>query len=115
VTVIKLKRSTTTTSVPTTGDLEDGEVAVNIADKKIFVRNGASIVEVANAAAAGGGGGGGIEWQAVKTADFTAVANEGYFVDTTSSAVTVDLPSSPTAGDTIAVIDYAGTSPTNNI
>jgi len=47
-TIIKLKRSTTTSVVPTTANLEDGEIAVNITDKKIYVRNGASIVEVAN-------------------------------------------------------------------
>jgi hypothetical protein len=47
-TVIKLKRSTTASAVPTTSDLEDGEVAINVTDKKVFVRNGASIVTVAN-------------------------------------------------------------------
>ena len=47
-TVIKLKRTTTTTAVPTTNDLEDGEIALNITDKKVFVRNGANIVTVAN-------------------------------------------------------------------
>jgi len=52
-TVIKLKRTTTSSAVPTTVDLEDGEVAVNVADKKIYVRNGASIVEVANNTSAG--------------------------------------------------------------
>ena len=37
----------------------------------------------------------GTDWQAApKTADFTAVAGEGYFVDTTSAAITVTLPSS---------------------
>jgi hypothetical protein len=47
-TIIKLKRSTTASAVPTTGDLEDGEIAVNVTDKKVFVRNGESIVTVAN-------------------------------------------------------------------
>lgn len=47
-TIIKLKRSNTGSSVPTTSDLADGEVALNTADKKIYVRNGGSIVEVAN-------------------------------------------------------------------
>lgn len=47
-TVIKLKRSTTASSVPTTSDLEDGEVAVNITDKIVYMRSGASIVTVAN-------------------------------------------------------------------
>ena len=54
--IFKPKRSTTASSVPTTGDLVDGELAVNIADQKIYLRNGDSVVEVANAAAGGGGG-----------------------------------------------------------
>ena len=45
---IKLKRSTTATVVPTTSNLEDGEVALNIADKKLYARNGSNIIEVAN-------------------------------------------------------------------
>jgi hypothetical protein len=58
----------------------------------------------------------GTDWQATpKTADFTAVAGEGYFVDTTSTAITVTLPSSPSAGDEINLVDYAGTADTNNI
>src|SRR6056300_1019852 len=40
----------------------------------------------------------GTDWQSVKTASFTAVAGEGYFVDTTSTAITVTLPSSPSIG-----------------
>ena len=45
---IKLKRSTTAAAVPTTSNLEDGEVALNIADKKLYARNGTNIIEVAN-------------------------------------------------------------------
>jgi len=52
-TIIKLKRSTTASSVPTTSDLADGEVAVNTADRKLYVRSGLSIVEVANNTSAG--------------------------------------------------------------
>ena len=51
-TVIKLKRSTTASTVPTTGDLADGEVAINVADKKIYVNNAGTITEIANAATA---------------------------------------------------------------
>ena len=47
-TIIKLKRSTTASTVPTTANLEDGEIAVNVIDKKLYVRNGGSIIEVAN-------------------------------------------------------------------
>jgi len=49
----------------------------------------------------------------VKTGDFTAVAGEGYFVDTSSGAVTATLPASPTAGDVVAFKDYANTFDTN--
>jgi len=50
----------------------------------------------------------------VKTTDFTAVAGEGYFINTTSGAITVTLPSSPSAGAVVAVKDYANTFDTNN-
>ena len=52
-TVIKLKRTTTASTVPTTANLEDGEIAVNVTDKKLYVRNGESIIEVANNVAGG--------------------------------------------------------------
>jgi len=58
---------------------------------------------------------GGTSWQAVKTSGFTAVAGEGYFCNTTSAAFTVTLPASPTIGDEVAIVDYAGTFDTNNL
>jgi hypothetical protein len=57
----------------------------------------------------------GTSWQAVKTSAFTAAAGEGYFVDTTSSAFTMTLPSSPSIGDEVSFIDYAGTFDSNNL
>ena len=51
---------------------------------------------------------GGTSWQAVKTATFTAVAGEGYFVNTTSNVITMNLPAG-TLGDEISFVDYAGT------
>jgi hypothetical protein len=55
---------------------------------------------------------GGIAWQAVKTGNFTAVAGEGYFINTTGGAIEMDLPAG-TLGDEIAFIDYAGTFDSN--
>ena len=49
----------------------------------------------------------GTSWQAVKTAAFTAVAGEGYPINTTSAAITVTLPATASVGDTIECIDYA--------
>jgi hypothetical protein len=46
---IKLKRSLTPNSVPTTSDLTDKEVGLNIADRTLFVNNGGTITEVLNA------------------------------------------------------------------
>ena len=57
----------------------------------------------------------GTSWQSVKTSGFTAVAGEGYPCNTTSAAFTVTLPASPSVGDTIILVDYAGTFATNNI
>ncbi len=66
--------------------------------------------------AAGFGATGAASWDTtVKTSGFTAVSGVGYFVNTTAGAITVTLPASPSAGDVVAVSDYAGTSDTNNI
>jgi hypothetical protein len=56
-----------------------------------------------------------MSWQTVQTANFTAVAGNGYPVNTTSGSITVTFPASPSAGNTISIIDYAGTAATNNI
>ena len=50
----------------------------------------------------------------IKTSTFTAVAGEGYLVDTSSGAVTVNLPAG-SAGAQVAIVDYAGTFQTNNV
>jgi hypothetical protein len=60
-------------------------------------------------------GAAGTSWQAVKTSNFTAAAGEGYFINTTSAAITMTLPSSPSIGDEVSFIDYAGTADSNNI
>ena len=58
---------------------------------------------------------GGAQWQAVTSSTtFTATVKYGYFVNTSSNAITCTLPASPTIGDFISFIDYAGTFDTNN-
>ena len=53
-------------------------------------------------------------WE-TKTSAFNAAASKGYFVDTSSSAITATLPASPSAGDTIRFIDLSATFDTNNL
>ena len=66
-----------------------------------------------NGTASGFGATGSASWNTtVKTGDFTAVAGEGYFVNTTSGAINVTLPAG-TAGAVVAVKDYAKTFDTN--
>ena len=60
---------------------------------------------------------GGISWQSsiVTTSTLTAVAGNGYWIDTTSNACTVTLPSSASVGDQIIFVDYARNWNTNNL
>jgi hypothetical protein len=59
---------------------------------------------------------GGAAWQAVVTSTtLTTVSKQGYFINTSSNAITATLPASPTLGDFISFIDYAGTFDTNNL
>jgi len=71
-----------------------------------LVTNGSGVLSFASA---------GTSWQSVQTTGFTASAGRGYPLNTTSAAFTVTLPASPSAGDTIILLDYAGTFATNNI
>ena len=58
---------------------------------------------------------GGTSWQAIKTGNYTASAGEGVFANTTSGSFTVTLPASPSLGDEVTIVDYAGTFDTNNL
>ena len=78
--------------------------------------SGDTINLAAGASQTGFGRTGTVDWDTTaKTASFTAVSGNGYFVNTTSGAITVTLPATPSAGDIVAVADYAGTAATNLI
>jgi len=73
-----------------------------------IVTNGSGTLSFADA---------GLAWQSVVTAaTLSAVAGRAYFINTTSNACTVTLPSgTPTAGSQIQLVDYAGTFDTNPV
>ena len=68
-----------------------------------------------NGTATGFGPTGAVSWDTTpKTTTVTAASGVGYFVDTTLGAITVNLPAG-SAGDIVAISDYANTAATNNI
>ena len=79
-------------------------------DGQVLTSSGAGVAAAFEDLAAG------ISWQAVETGStMTAVAGEGYWVNTTSNACTITLPGSASVGDTIIFADYARTWGTNAI
>jgi len=82
--------------------------AATAKDTKLIYINGQDVTNVEL-------GSGGTSWQAVKAADFTSVAGDGYFVDTSGAVRTATLPSTAALGDEVRFVDYADTFDTNNL
>ena len=77
-------------------------------------RCGGSVALASGASQTGFGRTGTVDWQtSIKTSTFTAANGEGYFVNTTGGAVTVNLPAG-SAGAIVSIKDYAQTFDTNN-
>jgi hypothetical protein len=82
-------------------------VATGAADQ-ILTTNGSGVLSFVDNS-------GGTDWQTVITAATkTAVAGEGYFIDTTSNVCNLTLPAGA-LGDEVSVVDYAATFDTNNL
>jgi len=91
-----------------------GTVQLGDSGDTITIPAGATITN--NGTQTGFGRTGTVNWDTTaKTASFTAVSGNGYFVNTTSGAITVTAPASPSAGDIFGIKDYAGTFATNNV
>ena len=93
-----------------------GANIINESSNTITIGASGDTVSLASGASQSGfGRSGTVDWQTTaKTANFTAVNGEGYFVNTTSGAITVTLPASPSAGNIVAIKDYASKFETNN-
>lgn len=90
--VLKPKRSETASSIPTTSDLAVGEIAINTADKKLYVRDSADNIQ-----AIGGG-------VTVTDTDSTANVEIIKFADTVDALFTIDT--STESGTAIVRMNY---------
>ena len=78
-------------------------------------RCGGTVSLASGATQSGFGRTGTVDWDtSIKTGTVTAVSGSGYFVNTTSGGITVNLPAAA-VGSIVAVSDYASTSASNNI
>jgi mucin-19 len=77
-------------------------------------RCGGTVALASGATQTGFGRTGTVDWQTTpKTGDFTAVNGEGYFVNTTSGAITMTMPSG-SAGAIVSIQDYNKTFDSNS-
>jgi hypothetical protein len=101
--IFKPKRSTVLGRVPTTADLVDGEIGVNIPDQKVYINDDGTIKIIAQAPSG-------------LAAKFTVIdssqalqTNKRYIVDSSSGPLTLTMPTALlVAGDAIEFVDYSG-------
>ena len=109
-TAIKPKRSTTIGQIPGLSDLQDGEMAINIVDQKIYIRSGDNIETVASAAT------GAVPVWNYQAASAAFVVNKRYVIDTTSAELTFTMPTvGLSVGDSIEIHDAANNWHINNV
>ena len=96
---------------------DDSNIINKCGTKITLGASGDSIALASGATQTGFGRTGTVDWNTTKiTADpANAVSGTGYFCDTSGAAFTVTLPSSPSAGDIVAVADYTRTFNTYNL
>ena len=79
-------------------------------------KSGDTVSLGSGASASGFSKDGAITWDSsIKTANTSITTGTGFFVDTTSAAITITLPASPSVGNIVGIKDYAGTFGTNNL
>jgi len=115
-TVFKPKRSEVAASIPTTGQLEVGEIALNITDGKFYTKTSSNIVKEV-------GGAGAVTLQGVTNVGATTtndiilngadIVFEGNIENAFETSLTVDEPTSdriitlPNQSGTVAMVDDA--------
>jgi len=111
----KIASNAVTTSKINNSAVTNDKLAGSIANAKLansaITINGSSVSLGGSATIEAG-----TDWQtgSIKTSNFTAADGKGYFVDTSSGAVTANLPAG-SAGAIVAFADYKRTFNTNNL
>jgi len=111
---------TSTIKVDNIQKVSDGSNIIKKCGSTITIGSSGQTVAVAcGATTSGMGRTGTVDWCSTiytnSPGTITSVNGKGYFINTTSGTVTVTLPSSPSAGDIIAVKDYARTFGCNKV
>tara|TARA_A100000171_G_scaffold3619_1_gene3044 strand:+ start:1268 stop:2671 length:1404 start_codon:yes stop_codon:yes gene_type:complete len=108
---------TSTIKVDNIQKVSDGSNIIKKCGSTITLGSSGQTVAIAcGATTTGMGRTGTVDWQtsSIKTSTFTAVSGEGYFVNTTGGAITVNLPAG-VAGAIVGLKDYAGTWDSNAV
>jgi hypothetical protein len=92
-----------------------GSLQLQTAGTTAMTISSGQVVNFANVPTVSGNIYGGTVWQSIQTGSFTAVSGYSYPINTTSGAITVNLPASPSAGNYVQLTDYAGTFGTNAV
>ena len=106
---------TSTIKVNTIKDTGDNNMVVKCGSTLTLGKSGDTVAIASGASTSGMGRTGTVDWvTTIQTSTpFTAVSGKGYFINTTSGAITMNLPSSPSVGDIVSFKDYARTFDTN--
>jgi len=102
--VIKIKQSSVAANVPTPGQLAQGELAINTADRKVFSKDSSNAIWTISSSSF-----------SLKTSAYTAVAGDRIAADTSGGSFTITLPVSAVAGDIIEIIDNNGDLAVNSL
>jgi hypothetical protein len=120
-TTVTLGESGDTITIPAGATFDASSGTLTLADGSVTNAKLANSAITINGSSVSLGGSTTIEtgtsWQStiVTGTTLSAVAGNGYWIDTTSNACTVTLPASASVGDTIEFVDYARTWATNGV
>ena len=109
---IKPKRSTTQGQIPGLNDLEDGEMAINIVDQKIYIRSGNNVETVAQAAT----GATPVFTELTGPLTTQLVVNKRYLANTNAGVINATMPTvNLSVGDSIEIADGVQNWNINNV